>query len=156
VILISRTDRLYLYLSLSLSIEMKRPASSRSNPNSGEDTKPDIDELSSSPSPPVSTPKSKKAKTDTTPSKAKQSLEPGSATKLKFDLTGEQMLWDADGKEALMDYLIGQGIKGVDKAVLAEKVGSREIHKRIVELMLSLVSRSRRSIMSSVWAERGI
>ena len=32
------------------------------------------------------------------------------------------MEWDADGREALMDFLIAQGIKGIDKAVLAEKV----------------------------------
>ena len=32
------------------------------------------------------------------------------------------MEWDADGREALMDHLIGQGLKGIDKAVLAEKV----------------------------------
>jgi hypothetical protein len=75
---------------------------------------------STSPSPP----KAKKIK-KTTPTRAKSTSEPGSNSKvkIKFDPEGETMVWDADGREALMDYLTGQGIKGIDKAVLAEKVG---------------------------------
>jgi hypothetical protein len=75
---------------------------------------------STSPSPP----KAKKIKTKTTSTKTKSTSEPGSNSKvkLKFDPEGEKMIWNADGREALMDYLIAQGIKGIDKAVLAEKV----------------------------------
>ena len=32
------------------------------------------------------------------------------------------MEWNADGREALIDYLIAEGLKGKDKALLAEKV----------------------------------
>ena len=99
---------------------MKRPSSPSSSQS---DIKPEIDELSDSPSPPPSPPKSKKIKT--TPSKPKNTSTPSSSTKakVKFDRVGEGVVWDADGREAMMDYLIAQGIKGIDKAVLAEKVG---------------------------------
>jgi hypothetical protein len=120
---------------------MKRPSS----PSSGHsDTKPYIDELSDSTSP--SPPKSKKSKT--TPLKSKDTSTPSSSTKAepKFDPVGEKMVWNADGREALMDYLIAQGIKGIDKAVLAGKVSlSLQI---AVRLMGSLESLNRRSIMS--------
>jgi hypothetical protein len=116
----------HLYSSFSLPkllniIDMKRPSPPFSSHDS--DTKPYIDELSDSTSP--SPPKAKKIKTKTTPIKAKSTSEPGSNSKVKvkFDPEGEKMVWDADGREALMDYPIAQGIKGIDKAVLAEKVG---------------------------------
>lgn len=32
------------------------------------------------------------------------------------------MEWNADGREALIDYLIAEGLKGKDKALLAGKV----------------------------------
>jgi hypothetical protein len=99
---------------------MKRPSSPSSSDET--DTKPYIDELSDSTSP--SPPKARKIKSKLTPTKAKSTSEPGSNSKVKvkFDPAGESMVWDADGREALMDYLIAQGIKGIDKAVLAEKV----------------------------------
>jgi len=100
---------------------MKRPSAQSSGRS---DTKPDIDELSDSPSPSSSPPKPKK--TRTTPPKSKKSSTPSSSTKakVKFDPEGEKMVWDADGREALMDYLIAQGIKAIDKAVMADKVCS--------------------------------
>jgi len=100
--------------------DMKQPSSPSSNYDS--DTKPYLDELSDSTSP--SPPKSKKIKTKTTPTKTNPNSEPSSKpkVKVKFDPEGEKMVWDADGREALMDYLIAQGIKGIDKATLAEKV----------------------------------
>jgi hypothetical protein len=58
------------------------------------------------------------------------------------------MVWDADGREALMDYLIAQGIKGIDKAVLAEKVGLLYCQTLVVRLMCSSELLSRRSIMN--------
>ena len=99
---------------------MKRPSSPTSSHDS--DTKPYIAELSDSTSP--CPPKAKKIKTKTTPTKARSSSESGSNSKVKvkFDPEGEKMVWNADGREALMNYLIAQGIKGIDKAVLAEKV----------------------------------
>jgi hypothetical protein len=123
---------------------MKRPSPPFSSHDS--DTKPYIDELSDSTSP--SPPKAKKIKTKTTPTKAKSTSEPGSNSKVKvkFDPEGEKMVWDADGREALMDYLIAQGIKGIDKAVLAEKVSlSLQVE---VRLMCSSESLSRRSIIN--------
>ena len=95
--------------------DMKRPSSPTS---SHPDSKPYIDELSDSN--PPSPPEAKKIKT--TPTKAKSNSEPSSNSKVKvkFDLEGEKMVWNADGREALMDYLIAQGIKGIDKAALAE------------------------------------
>ena len=116
------------HLSPSLSLPkylninyMKRPSSPSSSHDS--DTKPYIDELSDTTSP--SPPKSKKIKTKTTPTKTNPNSGPSSnlKVKVKFDPEGEEMVWNADGREALMDYLIAQGIKGIDKAVLAEKVG---------------------------------
>jgi hypothetical protein len=84
----------------------------------------------------------------TTATKTKSTCEPGSNSKVKvkFDPEGEKMVWDADGREALMVYLIAQGIKGIDKAVLAEKVSSSL--QVAVRLMGSLELLSRRSIMS--------
>ena len=35
------------------------------------------------------------------------------------------MEWNADGRKALIDYLIAEGLKGKDKALLAEKVSHR-------------------------------
>lgn len=32
------------------------------------------------------------------------------------------MQWNADGREALIDYLIAEGLKGKDQALLAGKV----------------------------------
>ena len=99
---------------------MKRPSSPSSD--LGSETKPYIDELSESTSP--APPKIKKNKTQKTPSESRKPSAPSSPSKakVKFDPAGEKMEWDANGREALMGYLIAQGIKGIDKAVLAEKV----------------------------------
>jgi hypothetical protein len=141
-ILISHLYESSSSISTSTSIKMKRPSSASSSHDS--DTKPYIGELGDSTSP--SPPKSKKSKT--TPSNSKDTSTPSSSTKAKpkFDPVGEKMVWDADGREALMDYLIAQGIKGIDKAVLAEKVSSSL--QVAVRLMGSLELLSRRSIMS--------
>jgi hypothetical protein len=124
---------------------MKRPSSPVSDHE--QDIEPYIDQLSDTTSP--SPPKSKKIKSKITPTKTKSTPEPGSNSKVKvrFDPEGEKMVWDADGREALMDYLIAQGIKGIDKATLAEKVGLYCSKKR-GRLMCSLELLSRRSIMS--------
>jgi hypothetical protein len=58
------------------------------------------------------------------------------------------MVWDADGREALLDYHIAQGIKGIDKATLAEKVGLKPKDAEAQWLICSSESLSRRSIMS--------
>jgi hypothetical protein len=106
-------------------MKMKRASSPSSNHS---ETRPHIDESSDSTSP--SPPKSKKTKT--TPSKSKNASTPSSSSKVKvrFDPEGEKMAWDADGREALMDYLIAQGIKGIKPLWLrkwASNLGTRRV-----------------------------
>lgn len=48
-----------------------------------------------------------------------------SKSKPKFDITEDKMEWNADGRKALIDYLIAEGLKRKDKALLAEKVSHR-------------------------------
>jgi hypothetical protein len=93
--------------------KMKRPSSATEL-----DLKPDLI-TSPSPSP---EPKSKRSKSNSSPTKTKTSIESSSKSKPKFEVTGDKMEWNADGREALMDHLIAEGLKGKDKALLAEKV----------------------------------
>jgi hypothetical protein len=93
---------------------MKRPSSP-----TDQDAKPD---LTQSPSPPPE-PESKKSKSNSSPTKTKTKAhtdtnsESPSKSKPRFEITGYKMEWNADGREALMDYLIAEGLKGKDKAL---------------------------------------
>jgi outer membrane biosynthesis protein TonB len=125
---------------------MKRPAP----PRSDSDTKPEPPAQHSSPSPSAterSKPKSEAPSKSPTKKPKSSPTKDANTSRLKFDPAGVQMEWNSDGREALMDYLIAEGLKGKDKALLAEKVRTswtiRTAHRR--ELTSSLESRSRRS-----------
>ena len=67
------------------------------------------------------TPKSKESKSSCPTKSTDDSNKLSTPPKMKFDPAGDQLEWNADGREALMDHLIVQGLKGSDKSTLAEK-----------------------------------
>lgn len=89
-----------------------------------------LDEVKDEPSPtpsPVNQPETplKKVGKSTSKSPKKPTTSP---KKQKMIPDGQPMEWNADGREALIQYLLGEGLKANDKGDLAIKVSKSILH----------------------------